>query len=419
MTYERALSYLVSLNESRIKPGLERIRQALSALGSPHFQFPHVLVGGTNGKGSVVTFMGATLTASGYRTGLFTSPHLHSFEERIVIGSKPVTRREFTELVSAVRATEVPMTYFEFATAMALLHFARQRTDIAVLEVGIGGRWDATNATHPVLSVITSVAMDHEKWLGHTVEEVALEKSGIMREGNPVVVGPLDPNAVRVVLEQGSAVGARVILYGRDFSARPEVSGGGFHFRGLRWDIRNLVPGMKGVFQHYNAACALAGLETLASDGFRISQDAAARSMASARWPGRFHEVAGQPPVIVDSAHNLAAVRALVASLEDRGEVVWLFSSLSDKDVGSMTAEMSRLGKRFVLAPLDHPRARTAGEMAEEMAEGLDVRLVHSVGEGVEEARRQAGEKGTVVAAGSVVLAGAVLRELGKEGFEV
>ncbi|MCK5351324.1 bifunctional folylpolyglutamate synthase/dihydrofolate synthase, partial [bacterium] len=189
MTYELALSYLASLSESRIKPGLERIREALSALGSPHLKFPHVLVGGTNGKGSVVSFMGAVLSSAGYRAGLFTSPHLHRFEERIVVDSHAVTRDELPGLVQEVKDVGVEMTYFEFATAMALLYFARQGVDLAVLEVGLGGSWDATNATEPVLSVITSVDLDHQDWLGHTLGEVAREKSGIMRNQKSVVVG--------------------------------------------------------------------------------------------------------------------------------------------------------------------------------------------------------------------------------------
>jgi dihydrofolate synthase/folylpolyglutamate synthase len=140
MTYELALSYLASLNESRIKPGLQRIRKALAALGSPHLQYPHVLVGGTNGKGSVVSFMGTALSAAGYRTGIFTSPHLQDFEERIVVDSQAVSRDELPGLVEAVKEAGVEMTYFEFATVMSLLYFARQRVDLAILEVGLGGR---------------------------------------------------------------------------------------------------------------------------------------------------------------------------------------------------------------------------------------------------------------------------------------
>jgi dihydrofolate synthase/folylpolyglutamate synthase len=412
MTYELALSYLASLNESRIKPGLERIRETLSVLGSPHLKFPHVLVGGTNGKGSVVSFMGAALSSAGYRAGLFTSPHLHRFEERIVVDSHAVTRDELPGLVQAVKDVGVEMTYFEFATAMALLYFARQGVDLAVLEVGLGGSWDATNETEPILSVITSVDLDHQDWLGHTLGEVAREKSGIMRKQKSVIVGPLGPIAKAVVLRQAEVIGARVVLFGRDFSAHREATSSGLQFEGMKWSIKRLVPGLKGLFQLDNAACALAALEVLEESGFEISEAEAVRGIGSARWPGRFQKIDSSPPIIVDAAHNQAAVKALVDSLDEGKQVVWLFSALSDKDLGGMIGEMIRLGNRFVLVPLNHPRGRTVMELEDEMPEGADIKRVFNLRQGIEEAQRLAGEEGLVVVAGSVVLAGEVLREL-------
>ena len=419
MTYELALSYLASLNESRIKPGLERIREALAALGSPHLNYPHVLVGGTNGKGSVVSFMGAALSAAGYRAGIFTSPHLQNFEERIVIDSQPVGRDELSGLVGAVKEAGVEMTYFEFATVMSLLYFARQRVDLAILEVGLGGTWDATNATDPVFSVITSVELDHQEWLGQTLEEVAREKSGIMRKDKPVIVGSMVSAARKIVLEQAEAVGSRVILSGRDFRAVRNATGSCLQFEGMKWSINELVPGLKGQFQLDNAACALASLEVLSGSGFEIRQVDAVRGIESAWWPGRFQVFEGSPPIIVDAAHNRAAVKALVASLDKGIPVVWLFSALSGKDIGGMTTEMTPLGRRFVLVPLDHPRGRTVRELEVEIPEGCDIKRVSDVRQGIEEALKLAGRKGCVVVAGSVVLAGEVLRELEKEGFEV
>ena len=419
MTYELALSYLASLNESRIKPGLERIRETLAALGSPHLQYPHVLVGGTNGKGSVVSFMGAALSAAGYRAGIFTSPHLQNFEERIVVDSRAVTRDELPGLVEAVKEAGVEMTYFEFATVMSLLYFARQRVDLAILEVGLGGRWDATNATDPVFSVITSVELDHQEWLGQTLEEVAREKSGIMRKDKPVIAGSMVSAARKIVLEQAEAVGSRVILSGRDFRAVRNATGSCLQFEGMKWSINKLVPGLKGQFQLDNAACALASLEVLSGSGFEIRQVDAVRGIESAWWPGRFQVFEGSPPIIVDAAHNRAAVKALVASLDKGIPVVWLFSALSGKDIGGMTAEMTPLGSRFVLVPLDHPRAITVRELEVEMPEGCYIKRVSNVRQGIEEALNLAGRKGCVVVAGSVVLAGEVLRELEKEGFGV
>jgi dihydrofolate synthase/folylpolyglutamate synthase len=419
MTYELALSYLASLNESRIEPGLQRITEALSALGSPHLKFPHVLVGGTNGKGSVVSFMGAALSGAGYRAGLFTSPHLHNFEERIVVDNQTVTRDELPGLVHAVKNVGVDMTYFEFATVMALLYFARQSIDLAILEVGLGGSWDATNATDPMLSVISSVDLDHKDWLGHTLEGVAREKSGIMRKEKPVVVGPLGSIAKEIILEQAEAVGARVILFGRDFSTVRDITGSCLQFEGMKWSIKKVIPGLKGLFQLDNAACALAALEVLATSGFEIREVEAVRGISSARWAGRFQVVEGSPPIIIDAAHNQAAVKALITSLDCGKQVVWLISALSGKDLEGMTGEMIRLSNCFVLVPLDHPRGRTVRELETEMPEGVDIKRGYNVKQGVEVARKQAGEKGCIVVAGSVVLAGEVLKVLKEEQFDV
>ena len=418
MTYELALSYLASLNESRIRPGLGRIREALSALGSPHSKFPHVLVGGTNGKGSVVSFMGAALNCAGYRVGLFTSPHLIKFEERIVVDSHAVTRDELPGLLQEVKDVGVDMTYFEFATVLALLYFARQKVDLGILEVGLGGRWDATNVTNPLLSVITSVDLDHKDWLGHTLEEVAREKSGIMRKGKPVVVGTVNRAAVEVVLQEAEAVGARVVLFGRDFIADRDIDGSGLQFEGVKWSINRLVPGLEGLFQLDNAACALAALEVLSVSGFEMEFEKVVLGIEFAKWPGRFQKFEGSPPIIVDAAHNPAAVKALVGSLGDEKDVVWLISALRDKDVGGMAEEMIRLGNRFVLVALDHPRGKTVQEIEEGMPEGAEIVKAPTVKQGLDTARSLAGVKGCIVVAGSVVLAGEVLKELGSQNSE-
>ena len=412
MTYELALSYLASLNESRIKPGLERIKEVLTALGSPHLKYPHILVGGTNGKGSVVSFLGAVLSTAGYRTGLFTSPHLHKFEERIIVDGQKPTREEITELVNIVQGTGAGVTYFECVTAMALCHFARCNVDVAILEVGIGGAWDATNATDPILSIITSVELDHQDWLGHDIGKIAREKGGIIRNQRPVVVGPVGTKAGEILINQAKAVGAEVILYGRDFHARHDTTGTSLHFEGRMWSIEELAPGLKGRFQLDNAACALAALERLVAAGMKISSQDAEKGIESARWPGRLQEMGGFPPIIVDAAHNPAAVKALIASLEEKKNIVWLISALSDKNLKGMAAEMARISSRFVLVPLDHPRALNILELEKKVPGNAHVLKASNIEQGIKEARKLAGENGCVVVAGSVVLAGEVLEVL-------
>jgi len=413
MTFATALAYLAGLNESRIRPGLERMERALVSLGSPHLNFPHVVIGGTNGKGSVVSLMASVLGAAGFTVGRYTSPHLSRFEERIVTGKTPVSSVELQDLVDTVKASHVELSYFEFATAMALVHFGRRPVDIALLEVGLGGRWDATNATDPMISIITSVAMDHADWLGESIEKIAAEKSMIMRPNRPLVVNGAGPAALETILGEVHSSGSVPVLNGRDFSAGWESPGGTMWFKGRRWNLSGLTLGLPGSFQIENAGTSLAALECLDERGFPVSGSAVAGGMAAARWPGRFQDLGGTPRILVDSAHNRAAVRSLVRSLDKVQNVVWLFSALKDKDLEGMAAEMLQAGKRFVLVPLAHPRACSLEEMKKRMPGGAQITAVGTVAEGLKKAVSQAGATEIAVAAGSVCLAGRVLEEMG------
>lgn len=415
MTYREAAAYLTGLVEERIQPGLEPIEQTLEILGQPHRSYPHALVGGTNGKGSTLAFMGSVLSHAGYRVGLYTSPHLHDFEERIRVGNDLLPRDDLPRLVEEVRGTGAVLSYFELATAMALLHFARRGVDLALLEVGLGGRWDATNATDPMLSVITSVDLDHCDWLGPTVEDISREKACIMRSGRPVVLGPAARPGMDVLLDEAVDRGAHPFVANRDFTM--EGTGMGFRFKGRAWTVDGLRLGLPGNFQEDNAACAMASIECLRREGFTVTSEAARRGLETARWPGRFQILDGPARLIVDSAHNPAAVRALVRSLDwDTSETVWLFSSLKDKDVRGMVSEIPDKGGKVVVVPLDHTRAMPLDDLAEAFGEsGLDVIVVNDISSGLRRALAEAGDGGTVVAAGSIYLAGAVLRSVEKK----
>jgi dihydrofolate synthase/folylpolyglutamate synthase len=205
-----------------------------------------------------------------------------------------------------------------------------------------------------------------------------------------------------------------MVLYGRDFHAHHGTTGTNLHFEGSKWSIEKVTPGLKGRFQLDNAACALAALESMVSAGMKISSQDAKKGIESARWPGRLQETGGFPPVIVDAAHNPAAVRALIDSLGEKKDTVWLISALSDKDLRGMAMEMTRISRRFVLVPLDHPRGMSVEKMEGEMPEGSDIKKVYNTRSGIEVARALAGKEGRVVSAGSVVLAGEVLEELRK-----
>lgn len=415
MTVRRAISYLSGLEEARIKPGLDRVTDALTALGHPHALYPHILVGGTNGKGSVVSFVGSVLAAAGLRAGLYTSPHLHSFEERIVVDGRPISEREADELVETVLGTGVDLSYFEFATCMALEAFRRGSVDVAVLEVGLGGRWDATNATDPVISVIASVGMDHASWLGGTIAEVAAEKAMIARAGRELVVGPVVEPALGVILEHSRKIGCEPVLAGRDFTMGPDD--GSLTYSGTCWkDLTGIRLGLDGSFQVGNSACAVAVLERLAAKGLLPVGPAAVRQgLAQTRWAGRFQEVPGPPPMVVDAAHNPPGMEALTEELGRRRlRPVWLFAAMADKDWQEMIRIMRKIPGPVVATTLDKPRALPLGRLTKHLEQsGCQFVSAPGAGEALELARELARPDRTIVCAGSIFLAADILDRLG------
>jgi len=415
MINERPLEYLSSLNEARIKPGLERITEALKVLGNPHLSYPHVLIGGTNGKGSVISFMGSVLETAGYAVGIFTSPHLHSFTERIAIGREHMLPEELVGLVKEVRKTGINLSYFEFATVMGLYYFQQKGVDLALLEVGLGGRWDASNATDPFLSIITTIAMDHSQWLGNSIEEVALEKAQILRAGRTAVLGGVDDAASAVILETARDQGTSLRVLGKNFTFVREDS---ISFEGKKLTLAGIKLGMAGEYQTNNAACALAALEYLTESGFNINKRSMIKGLGDARWPGRFQIIPGSPRIVIDSAHNPAAVEALILSLErERLDPVWVFSALEDKDVASMAEAISVSGQPVVLVPLKHERGMDLGRIQKIFQKmGIFTTRSSSVMEGLSRARELAGSDGTIVTVGSLFLAAEIIEILGDEG---
>ncbi|MBN2720364.1 MAG: bifunctional folylpolyglutamate synthase/dihydrofolate synthase, partial [Proteobacteria bacterium] len=286
--------------------------------------------------------------------------------------------------------------------------------DIAVLEVGLGGRWDATNATDPIVSVITSVSLDHTEWLGTDVSRIAVEKAMILRPGRPLIVNGVGAAALEAILSTARSLHAIPVLGGQDFFAGWEDPGHSMWFQGRRWNLSGLSPGLPGLFQLENAATALAALECLDERGFNLKPAAIAGGISEAAWPGRFQDLGGAPDILVDAAHNRAAVEALIGSLRGRKRIVWLFSALADKDIEGMSAAMLEGGKDFVLVPLDNPRACPLSDLKGRISRGARVAAALTLAEGLNTARSLAGPEGTVVVAGSIYLAGEVLRIMGR-----
>lgn len=334
----RAESYLASLTNFGMKPGLERIRALTEALGHPYLQYPVIHVAGTNGKGSVSSMIAGALREAGYRTGLYTSPHLHRFNERIVIDGHPIDDADFDAMLDQVaphvQAMSQKPTQFDVGTAMAFLYFARQHVDVAVIETGMGGTWDSTNVVQPVLSVITSIRLDHADMLGDTVGEVAAQKAGIIKPGAPVVLAPQMLPALEVLLDRANEVQSRAIYVTRAGGNEAGIEGTGaerVQFEVLQWDQtggrfvlrhsydpvgREYQVGMLGEHQLENAAVAATAIDILRQKGWRIPESALKRALIQTRVPGRLEWIPGSPPVLFDGAHNELGASQLAIALQ-------------------------------------------------------------------------------------------------------
>lgn len=405
MEYEEAREWLYGLARGGVKLGLDRMREILAAVGRPDRQLRFVHVAGTNGKGSVSAIIQRALVLEGLRAGLYTSPHLHTVRERIRIGDQQVGEVVFAEQASRLRrlvdegACPAP-TFFEAITAIALMCFAG-RVDLVVLEVGLGGRLDATNAVDSVLlSVITSISLDHEAWLGTTIEEIAGEKAGILRKGVPVVANVTDPRALAVIRRVAKR-GAPLVIASADRGAREAIAG--------------VTPGLAGAHQRENAITAASALLALGRAGVPVQVENIRQAIATVSWPGRLERIEGEPTVLFDAAHNPDGVEALaghLSTLPREGRCVLLFGVMSDKDWPAMLRTLgAHVDERVYAAPkigraerLEHLDAFAPGHMAPSVAEGLAL------------ARRRAGQKGLVIVVGSIfVLAEARASLLGIE----
>jgi dihydrofolate synthase/folylpolyglutamate synthase len=418
-TPTEALDFLSRLGPSSIHLGLERVRETLEALGHPERLLPTLHVAGTNGKGSTCAFASAALHAAGHRVGLYTSPHLVRVNERIRVGGVEIPDEVFGQRILEVlerHPAATSLTYFEFGTVVAFWHFAREAVDVAVLEVGLGGRLDATTLCQPLVTAITPVSFDHMEYLGHTLGAIAGEKAGILKPGVPVVVGRQEPEALAAIERRAGEVGAPVLLEGRDFSLRAR-SDGRLAYEGLGLSLEGLTLGLRGEHQWGNAAVALAALEQLSSRGVPVSPEAARTGLAGARWPGRLEELGGQPPVLLDGAHNRAGVEVLLAglrSLYPGRRVHCVFGVVADKDRGPMLRALLPSCTSVHLTPLDTPRSLDPALYLEEArALCADVCAWPSLDAALAGARARAAPGDLILCTGSLFLVGSVHARLG------
>jgi dihydrofolate synthase/folylpolyglutamate synthase len=336
MDYSRSLQYVLSFadyeraSSSRVKYrdfNLQRVRELLRRLGNPQMAYPSVHIAGTKGKGSTVAMVASILAAAGYKAGQYTSPHLHSMRERIAVNGEPISEQDFAQRVvemrqvlDAVNADPVlgPITTFEVMTVMAFLHFRRAGCNIAVVEVGLGGRLDATNVLMPKVCAITNISLDHTEVLGDTLVKIAEEKAGIIKPGVPVVVSAQQPEALAAIARIAQANNAPLVNAGRDVTVelvKRDIEGQDIRITTPRQTYEVRLP-LLGDFQRENAATAVAICETLTGLGAQIKPEAFARGLARVKWPARVEIIARAPLVIVDGAHNPYSVRRLRDTLQ-------------------------------------------------------------------------------------------------------
>jgi len=352
--------YLAGLEFHGIKLGLENIRFLLAAAGRPESRRLHVHVAGTNGKGSVAAFLSAALGAAGYRTGRYTSPHLVDVSERFLIDGQPIGAEELDAHIAFFRdvaqGLRHPPTYFELLTAVAFRWFDVREVDVAVIEVGMGGRFDSTNVIAPIETVITTIDLDHLQYLGDTLEKIAFEKAGIIKPGVPLVVGERKPGPRSVILSRAGECRAPVKAIGRDFDCRvtgpPFAQSFCYESAGLR--IEAIPLGLAGRFQGENAAVAAAALEGLRAGFPRITQGAIAEGLRTAKWPCRLERVLDDPPVIIDVAHNAAGAQRLA---QEFARAVVVLAVAADKDAGAMIDALAPIAAPLILTQFEGARA--------------------------------------------------------------
>ncbi len=397
-SYTETLDYLCHLQYG-IVPGLERIRRLLSHLSDPHLKFPSVHIGGTNGKGSTAAMTASILKQAGYKTGLYTSPHLIDFSERITINGVPIAQQDIIRLTDTLKREvthhAIEPTFFEFTTAMAFCYFAESKIDIAVVEVGLGGRFDATNVLCPKVTAITNIGRDHEEYLGRRLLDIAYEKAGIIKAGTPVVTGATQPEVLYYFEEVARLKSAPLFRLGQEI----RTSGKSpqeflYEHQGQKKIVHSPL---LGLHQINNAAIAIAVIEQLQSSQgvaplagtfpFAVSENAISEGMRLVKWPGRLQVIQNDPLILLDGAHNPSGAQALVAYLQEinsnKAGKHWLIVGIMrDKKMKEILAPLAAWANEVILTRPDVQRAASLTEIAS----ALDASLSHTAIESIPEA---------------------------------
>ena len=438
--YQQALDYIYSFVDYETQPrprdavnyDLRRMDELLERLGNPHLKARTVHIAGTKGKGSTAAMIASALTASGYSTGLYSSPHLHTFNERIRVDGNLISDEEVTELVGRIepevaavneKATYGTLTTFEIITVLGFMYFDMKKADFQVIEVGLGGRLDATNVVRPEVSVITTIGFDHMEVLGTTLTSIATEKAGIIRQNSVVVSSPQAEEADAVIENTCRELDSRLIKAGRDVTwenLRYDTSGQRFRVNGVRDGYELFLP-LLGDHQLTNAATAVAALELLAEQGFHITKETVTRGLAQVVWPGRLQVLSLKPLLVVDGAHTPESARKMREALEKYfsfEQAVLIIGCSSDKDIAGIAAELAPLFRKVVITRSIHPRSMPSEQILAEFGRlGVETLAVGDISEALPGALSLAGDQDLVCATGSLFIVAGIIEEAEKLGL--
>jgi dihydrofolate synthase/folylpolyglutamate synthase len=423
MSYDETIRYLYGLQSHGIKLGLDNPRALLKRFGDPQGSFRSIHVAGTNGKGSTAAALASMLSRSGTKTGLFTSPHLVSFTERIRVDGVEITEREVVSSADEIRTTSSGLepTFFEVVTVMGVLHFKRSAVRWAVVETGLGGRLDAKNVLAPEVTIITPIDMDHQEFLGESLPEVAAEKAGIIKPGVPLVSAPQKPEAMEVIRERAREAGSSLFVEGEDFgfAVKEEERGGVvFDYTSGSLSLEDVAFSLAGAHQAMNAALAIRALELAIGEGGHQERSIRA-CLASLRWPGRLELLRESPPVYIDGAHNPSAARALARTLrgvllKDGRRLSLVIGVMSDKNVRNILSPLLPLASSVIFAAPRYGRAAAPEALSREAASlGFVSRTAPSVASALETAIASGD---AVLVTGSFYTIGEAKEALGEKG---
>ena len=412
--YLETLNRIYNLRGGIIDLRLERMERALALFDHPEKTFPSFHIAGTNGKGSTAAMLHRILCSAGYRTALYTSPHLVSFTERMRIDDKEITPDEVVALAEEIwRRTEaehILLTFFEIVTVMGFLYFARRQADVAVIEVGLGGRCDATNLLRSIVTVITSISRDHEAFLGFDIASIAREKAGIIKKGVPVVCGALPSEAMEIIQQIADSTEAAVYRLDQNFTLKLKTDGS-FDYNGANWNLPDLSVALRGAHQIRNAAVATAALEVV-YDRFPTSELAIRSGLQNVSWPGRMEMILTNPAVIIDGAHNKEGIDVLVDELRQlRGDrrIRMLFAVMDDKDWRSMLNTLAGVVDEIVFTRVSQlERSADPVLLQQELAARVQSQVIPDPRSAVETLVQSAGPEELILITGSLYLLGEV-----------